>query len=158
MIQVGKVAVHFRTQSLSPPIQEMPGVVRQHRAHVATHLLRVEWIARHTWHIAGLVLGCFGVDGSVCGDSSSIDIAIDLLRDPIGCEGRPEAAEHMVAGKPPATNIKKHRRNGIGAMQIVVNPEQIAFALLPFYGEIIIAIERAQDSSVMRNHWTSSLK
>jgi hypothetical protein len=58
----------------------------------------------------------------------------------------------MVAGEPPATNIKEHRGNGVGAMQVIADPEKIALTFPPGDGKRFISIEGSQDISVVCNH------
>src|SRR6266566_2727009 len=67
-------------------------------------------------------------------------------------------AEHMVTCEPPAADIEEHWRDGNWNVQVVVDPEEFAFALFPLNGKLFIAIKSTESLSVGRSHGTSSLK
>src|SRR6202022_2926543 len=70
--------------------------------------------------------------------------AVNALGHPVTGERRTEAAEHVVAGQPPTADVEEHRRHGIGNMQIIEDPEELALAVLPLDGKPLAPVERPQ--------------
>jgi hypothetical protein len=64
----------------------------------------------------------------------------------------------VVASQPPSAYVKEHRRDGIRAMEIIIDPEELALTFLPDNGKLFVSIERAQNFGVCASHRTSSLK
>src|SRR5579883_1288894 len=82
----------------------------------------------------------------------------DIFRDPVTGKRGAETAEHVVAGEPPAANIKEHRRNRIGDVQVVVYPEKFPLAFFPLDRELCITKESTEGLRTCGRHRTSSLK
>ena len=87
------------------------------------------------------------------GHHGGIDIAADLLSDPGLADGCAEALVHIGAvaapaalGIPPAADVEVQRGDGIGAVQVVVEPHQALLGLvLPFDGEAVVRKFSGQD-------------
>ncbi len=144
-VEVLEVALDLGPQAVLPPVEEVLGVVRQHPSEVGADLGRVLGVARHARHVARLILGRLRVDARVRGDRGRVDVAVDLLRDPVTRERRAEAPEHVVAGEPPAADVEEHRRDGVRAVEIVVDPEELLLALLPLDRELVAPQEAAEN-------------
>ena len=53
-----------------------------------------------------------------------VDVAVDVLGEPVDRERRAEPAEHVVAAQPPAADVEEHRAERVRAVQVVVDPEE----------------------------------
>ena len=144
-VEVLEVALDLRPQAVLPPVEEVLRVVRQHPAEVGADLGRMLGVARHARHVAGLVLGRLRMDARVGGHRGRVDVAAYLLGDPVAGERRAEAPEHVVAGEPPAADVEEHRRDRVGAVEVVVDPEELLLALLPLDRELLAPEEAAED-------------
>ena len=59
-------------------------------------------------------------------DRRRVQVAVDVLGDPVGRERRAEPAEHVVAGQPPAPDVVEHGAQRMRAVQVVEDPEEVA--------------------------------
>ena len=97
-VQILEVPLDLGQISPLPPAEELVGVHRHHHVVVRSEL--------------GLFFG-------IARDDGAMNVAFDVLRDPLLSEGNAEAAIHVVAGEPPATDVEPHGRNGLGTVKIV---------------------------------------
>src|SRR5690606_21327847 len=83
-------------------------------------------------------------------DGCRVQVAVDVLGDPIDCERGAEPPEHVVAGEPPPTDVEVHGRQGLGAMEIVEEPEELLLLLrLPLYRESLVSQELLDHTAVV---------
>jgi hypothetical protein len=115
--------------------------VRQHPAEIGADPRRVVAVARYAGRVAGLELVRLDAQVRVGGDRRRVEVAVDVLDDPVGGEGRPEAAKHVVAREPPAADVEEHRRERVRAVEVVEHPEEVLLALLPLDREALVAVE-----------------
>ena len=144
-VEVGEVALDLGAQPVAPPHEEVPRVLGEHPAEIGPDRARVLRVARHSRDVASLVLGRLRADLAVRRHGGRVDVAVDLLGDPVACERRAEAPEHVVAGQPPSADVEEHRRHGVRDVEIVVDPEELLLALLPLDRELVRPVELAQD-------------
>jgi hypothetical protein len=144
-VEVGEVGLDLRSQALSPPVEEVLGVVRQHPAEVGADTRGILRVARNAWRVPRLELRRLDLKLRVGGDGGGVEVAVDVLGDPVGGEWGPEAAEHVVAREPPAADVEEHRRKRIGAVEVVEDPEELLLPLLPLDREAVVAVERGED-------------
>src|SRR5258708_11898477 len=144
--KVREVWRHRGAKTIPPPVGEMLAVNGQYGVEVRTYLLCVLGIRRHARPVAVAVLGARNDQIRVRGDGGGIEVPVNVLRQPVDGKGGAEAAEHVVAGEPPAADIEEHRAQRLRAMQVVVYPEQ---ALLVFRrpgdGEVVTAQELVEN-------------
>src|SRR3546814_17749062 len=50
-------------------------------------------------------------------------------------------SEHVVALEPPAADIGVHRRDRVGDVQVVVDPQEVLLPVLPVDGELLVSEE-----------------
>src|SRR5215212_5872728 len=126
-----KIAVHLGPETLTPPVEEVVGVVRQNRSQVRADLARVLATLRYPGDVATAVLGGFSVGRRVGRDGGRVEIAVYPLGDPVGGERGAEPAKHVVAREPPPADIEEHRAYGVRAVKVVEDPEQLLLTLYP---------------------------
>jgi hypothetical protein len=152
LVEADEVALHLRPEPAAPPLQEVLGVVGERPAHVGAQLGRVLGVERDPGGVAAAVLARLRGQPGLGRDGRGVDVAVDDLDDPVGGERRAEAAEHVVALEPPAADVGIHRRHGVRDVQVVVHPEQLALAVLPVDGEVLVAEEGRQHLVVAHAH------
>ena len=140
-VETNEIALDFRNQPLSPPIQEVVGVIRQRPPEIGADLPRIRRINRRAAHIVRPVFGSHSAHVRLCWNCGSINISVDDLDEPVGSKRSPEPAEHIVATQPPAANVCVHRRDGIRDVQVIVDPEQFLLPVLPLYWKFLVAKE-----------------
>ncbi len=141
-----EVALHLGAQAVAPPVREVPPVDRQDGVEIGAHRGRERGVAWHTRPIAGAVLGRVDAELGIGRDGGRVDVAVDVLRQPVDRERGAEPAEHVVAAQPPAADIEEHRADRVRAMEVVVDPEEVLLDLgIPGDGERRIAEELAED-------------
>ena len=139
-VEVGEVALDLGPQALAPPARELRAVVRQHGAEIAADAGRIPVEPRHARDVAGVVLGA--LDRDVVGrNRGRVEVAVDVLGDPVGRERRAEAPEHVIAGQPPAADVEEHRRQRVGAVQVVEDPQPLALTRVPRDRERVVPVE-----------------
>ena len=144
-VQVLEVALDLGPQPLPPPGQEVARVLGQHPAEVGADRRRVVRVARHARDVAGLVLGRLRMQLGLTRNRRGVDVAVDLLGDPVARERRAEPPEHVVAGQPPAADVEEHRRHRVRDVEVVVDPEELLLALLPLDRELVRPMKSPQD-------------
>ncbi len=144
LVEPREIALELGAQPVAPPVEEVLGVGGEHPAQVGADLAGVLGIAGHSRDVARLVLGRLGADARVGGHRGGVDVAVDVLGDPVRRERRAEAAEHVVARQPPAADVEEERRHRVGAVEVVEDPEELLLALLPFDREVVRSEEGAQ--------------
>ena len=120
-IQEFEVPEDFRQVPMLPPMQEVIGIHGHHHVVVRSE---------------------FGFFLRVAGDYGGVHVAGHLFRYPVLTEGHAEATEHVITGKPPATDVEPHRGGWLWTVQIVV-PE-VEFLLLfgrPLQGGFLVTKE-----------------
>ena len=86
-----------------------------------------------------------------------VDITAYLLCRPVISAYAESLVEILAGGAPPAAYAEVHRRDRIGAVQIVVPPHQLLlFFVLPFYGILVITKKCCID--FVFGHYKPSLK
>ena len=144
LVEADEVALHLRPEPAAPPVQEVLGVVGERPAHVVAQLVGVLGVERDPRGVAAAVLAGLCGQSGLGRNGGGVDVAVDDLDDPVRGEGRAEAAEHVVALEPPAADVGIHRRHRVRDVQVVVDPEQLALAVLPLDGELVVAEEGRQ--------------
>ncbi len=141
-----EIALHLRPQPIAPPVGEVAAVDRQDRVEVGTHRRREGGVTRDPGRVARAVLGRIDAQVRIGRDGRRVDVAVDVLGQPVDGERRPEPAEHVVAAQPPATDIEEHRADRVRAVQVVVDPEEVLLDLgVPGHGKRVVAQELAED-------------
>ena len=87
------------------------------------------------------------------GNDGGVDIAADLLGDPGLADGGAEALVHVRAvrapaalGVPPAADVEVQGGDGVGTVEVVIEPHQALLGLvLPFDGEALVSEFRGQN-------------
>ena len=120
-----EVALHLRHEPVVPPVDEVLAVDGQRRVEVLADALAVLGIERHPRAVSGAVLHRVDRPAPVRRDGRGVQVAVDVLDDPVGRERRPEAAEHVVARQPPAADLLEHRAQRVRAVQVVEDPEEL---------------------------------
>ncbi len=153
-LQIVEVALHLRDQALPPPVGEVLPVGGQHRIQVGADLLGVlRIVLGNPGHVAVPVLHRLDLGVGIRRYSGGVEVPVHVLGDPVGGERGPEAAEHVVAGEPPAADVEVHRGERLGAVQVVVDPEQPLFLLrVPLDREFLVA-EELLDHFARVCHW-----
>src|SRR5258708_10638649 len=145
-LQVAEVLQHPRAQPIPPPVGEMLAVNGQYGVELRTYLLCVLGIPSHARPVAVAVLGARNDQTRVRGDGGGIEVPVNVLRQPVDGKRGAEAAEHVVAGEPPTADIKEHRAQRMGAVQVVIYPEQPLLVFgLPGDGEVVAAQELVEN-------------
>ena len=141
-----EVALHLGHEAVAPPVGEVLAVDRQDRVEVGAHVGRIARVARHTGAVAGAVLGGVDAQVGIGRDGRRVDVAVDVLGQPVDRERRPEPAEHVVAAEPPATDVEEHRADRMRAVQVVIDPEEALLDLrVPGDRERVVTEELAED-------------
>ena len=134
------------TQAVAPPVGEVLAVDRQDGVEVRAHRRREGGIARHARPVAGAVLGRLDAQVRIGRDGRRVDVAVDVLGQPVDREGRPEPPEHVVAAQPPAADVEEHRADRMRDVQVVVDPEEALLDLgVPVDRERLVTQELAED-------------
>ena len=145
-LDVVEVALHLGDEAGPPPVRELEAVDGQDRAQVGTDLAGVLVVLGDDRMGREVVLLRRDVDAGLGRDGGRVQVAVDVLVDPVRRERRAEAAEHVVAGEPPAADVLVHRAERLRAVQVVVDPEQQLLGLgRPLHGERVVAEELAED-------------
>ena len=129
LFQEREVALHLRAQAVPPPVGEVAAVNRQHDVEIRAHRRREGRVARHPGAVAGAVLGPLDAQVRIGRDGRRVDVAVDVLGQPVDGERRPETAEHVVAAEPPAADVEEHRADRVRDVQVVVDPEEVLLDL-----------------------------
>ena len=129
LLEVGEVALHLGDETVTPPIGEMLAVHGQHRVQVGAHVLGERGVLRDARLVARRVLGALDVEVGLGGDGGRVDVAVDVLGQPVDRERGAEPAEHVVAAQPPAADVEEHRADRMRDVQVVVDPEEVLLGL-----------------------------
>ena len=140
-VQVGEVPLDLGAQPVTPPVEEVAGVVGQDEAQVRTHLRRVLGVVRDAGRVARLELVRLGPHGRVGRDRRRVEVAVHVLRHPVRRERRREAPEHVVASQPPPAQVEIERRQRVGAVEVVQHPEELRLAGLPLDRKRLVTLE-----------------
>ena len=141
-----EVALHLRPEAIAPPVGEVPAVDRQDRVEIGAHRRRERGVARHAGPVAGAVLGRVDAELGIGRDGGRVDVAVDVLGQPVDRERRAEPPEHVVAAQPPAADVEEHRADRMRTVQVVVDPEEVLLDLgIPGHRERRIPEELAED-------------
>ncbi len=143
-----EVAGHLGHEPGAPPELEVVPVDGQHRAEVGPDLASVLGVTRLRDDRVGAVVVLLGVDNEagLGRDRRRVQVAVDVLVDPVGRERRAEPPEHVIAGQPPAADVLVHRAERLRTVQVVVDPEEQLLGLRgPADGELLVAEELAED-------------
>ena len=125
----------------------------QDGVEVGAHRAGERGVARHPRAVAGAVLRAVDPQVGVGRDRRRVDVAVDVLGQPVDGERRAEPPEHVVAAQPPAADVEEHRAHGVGDVEVVVDPEQVPLGVRgPVHRERVVAEELAQDL-LRRAHW-----
>ena len=145
-LEVGEVALHLGPQPVAPPVGEVAAVDGQDRVEVGAHRGGEGRVARDAGAVPGAVLGRVDAQVGVGRDGGRVDVAVDVLGQPVDRERGAEAAEHVVAAQPPAADVEEHRADRVRAVQVVVDPEEVLLDLgIPRHREGLVAEELAED-------------
>ncbi len=126
-LEVGEVAVHLGDEAIAPPVHELEPVGRQDGAEVRCRSWPRTRGPRGTTGLVAKLYSCASTLRPGLGrDRRRVEVAVDVLGDPVGRERRAEAPEHVVAAQPPAADVLVHRAQRVRAMQVVVDPEEAA--------------------------------
>ena len=151
-LDVVEVALHLGDEARLPPVGEVVAVDRQDEAEVGADLGGVLVVLGDDR--VGLVVVLLGgdVDAGLGRDGGRVQVAVDVLVDPVRRERRPEPAEHVVAGQPPAADVLVHRAQGLRAVEVVEDPEQQLLGLgRPLDRERLVPEELAEDFFLERH-------
>ena len=108
--------------------------------------LKASRVMRDARDVTGLELVGLRVDGRVGRDRGCVEVAVGVLRHPVGRKRGREAAEHVIAGQPPTADFVEHRAERMGAVQVVKDPEELLLELrLPLDREVFVAQELIED-------------
>ena len=129
LLEVGEIALHLGHEPVAPPVGEVLAVDRQDGVEVGAHLGREGAVARDASLVARRVLGALDAEGRVRRDRRRVDVAVDVLCQPVDRERRPEPAEHVVAAQPPAADVEEHRADRVRDVQVVVDPEEVLLGI-----------------------------
>ena len=152
-LEVLEVAQHLRHQPVPPPVGEPLPVDRQHAVEVRADRGRVLRVLGDTRHVPRAVLAGAHPQVRVGRDGRGVEVAVDVLGQPVDGERRPEPAEHVVAGQPPATDVEVHRAERVRAVQVVVDPEEVLLLVgLPGHRELVLTQVLSQDRVVAAHH------
>ena len=133
-------------ETVPPPVGEVPPVDRQDRVQVRAHRRSEGRVARDAGPVPGAVLGRIDAQVRVGRDGGRVDVAVDVLGQPVDRERRPEPAEHVIAAQPPAADVEEHRADRVRAVQVVVDPEEVLLDLgVPRDRERRVPEELAED-------------
>ena len=153
VLEVREVALHLGHQAVAPPVREVEAVDGQHRVEVGAHRTGERGVARDPGPVARAVLRAVDPQVGVGRDRRRVDVAVDVLGQPVDGERRAEPPEHVVAAQPPAADVEEHRAHGVGDVEVVVDPEQVPLGVRgPVHRERVVAEELAQDL-LRRAHW-----
>ena len=152
-LEIREVALHLGDQAVPPPVREVEAVDGQHGVEVGAHRAGERGVARHPRAVAGAVLRAVDPQVGVGRDRRRVDVAVDVLGQPVDGERGAEPPEHVVAAQPPAADVEEHRAHGVGDVEVVVDPEQVPLGVRgPGHRERVVAQELAQDL-LRRAHW-----
>ena len=158
LLEVREVALHLRDEPLAPPVGEVLAVDRQDRVEVLAHARGERLVARDAGDVARAVLRALDAERGIGRDRGRVDVAVDVLRQPVDGERRPEPPEHVVAGEPPATDVEEHRADRVRDVEVVVDPEEVLLDLgIPGHRERVVTEELAEDL-LCRCHGLSSAR
>ena len=124
-----EVAFHLGPQPVPPPIGEVPAIDRQDRVKIRAHRRGKGGVARNPGGVSRAVLGAFDPHVRIGWDRGRVDVAVDVLGQPVDGERRAEAPEHVVAAEPPPADVEEHRAHRVRDVQVVVDPEEILLDL-----------------------------
>ena len=145
-LEIVEVVLHLGHQPVAPPVGEVLAVDRQRRVEVLAHAAGVGRVERHARAVARAVLHRVDLPIRIGRHGRRVQVAVDVLDDPVGREGRAEAAEHVVARQPPATDLLEHRTQRVRAVQVVEDPEEVLLALrAPLDRKRLVAQELVED-------------
>ncbi len=151
-----EVAVHLRDEAVPPGVCELEAVDREDRVQVRAHSGGVARVLGHEARHRVAVLLCARHEARLRGDRRRVQVAVDVLRQPVGRERRAEAAEHVVAGEPPAADVLEHRAERVRAMEVVEDPEQVLLGLAgPVHRERLVTEERGEGLLLERHRSVS---
>ena len=151
-VQVGEVPLDLGAQPVTPPVEEVAGVVGQDEAQVRTHLRRVLGVVRDAGRVARLELVRLRPHGRVGRDRRRVEVAVHVLRHPVRRERRREAPEHVVARQPPPAQVEIERRQRVGAVEVVQHPEELRLAGLPLDRKRLVTLEGGEDLWCLHRH------
>ena len=153
LFEVSQVLAHLGDEPVVPPIREIRPIHREHGAEVRTDLRRIlRVILRHSRVVDVSELGGRDRHVRITRHGCRVQIAVDDLGDPVRGERSAEATEHVVAGHRPDRDVHVHRRHRPGAVQVVVDPEEILFLLaFPFDGEALVTQELGNNLAGIRH-------
>ena len=152
-LEIREVALHLGHQAVPPPVREVEAVDGQHGVEVGAHRAGERGVARHPRAVSGAVLRAVDPQVGVGRDRRRVDVAVDVLGQPVDGERGAEPPEHVVAAQPPAADVEEHRAHGVGDVEVVVDPEQVPLGVRgPGHRERVVAQELAQDL-LRRAHW-----
>ena len=145
-LEVGEVALHLGDEAVAPPVGELGAVDRQDHVEVAAHRGGEGLVAGDAGAVARAVLGAVDPHRGIGRDRRGVDVAVDVLGQPVDRERGAEAAEHVVAAQPPAPDVEEHRAHRVRDVEVVVDPEQPLLGVrVPGDGERVVAEELAED-------------
>ncbi len=124
-LEVLEVALDLGDEPVAPPAVELPAVHREHRSQIGADLACVAGVGLgHPGPVDVAVLLAVDQDVGVGQRHGGVQVAVDVLGDPVHGERRAEAAEHVVAGEPPAADVEVHRGQGVRAVEVVERPRR----------------------------------
>ena len=75
-----------------------------------------------------------------------VEVAVDVLSDPVSRKRRPETAKHVIARQPPAADLLKHGAQWMRAVEIVEDPEELFLEVgTPLDRKVLTAEELIED-------------
>ena len=141
-----EVALHLRHEPLAPPVDEMGAVHGQRRVEVLADLVAVGTVERDAGAVASAVLHRIDRPVRIGGNRRRVEVAVDVLGDPVGRERRPEPAKHVIARQPPAADLLEHGAEGMRAVKVVEDPEELFLELgTPLDREVVVAQKLIED-------------
>ena len=147
VFEIVEVLPHLGNEAVLPPVCEVLPVGREHRSQIGADLrgvLRVILGNPRVVHVA--VFHGFDFEVGISGHRGRVQVPVDVLGDPVGGKGRPEPPEHVVTGQPPTADVEVHRGQWLGAVKVVVDPEETLLPLgFPIDREVLVPKELLYD-------------
>ena len=151
-LDVSEVAVHLGDEAVPPPVNELEPVRRQDRVEVRSDPGRVVRVLRHHAADRVPVLLATRGDPGFGRDRGGVEVAVDVLGEPVGGKRGAEPAEHVVAREPPATDVLEHRAERVRTVEVVVHPEEQLLRIRgPLDRECLVTEELAKDVFLERH-------